>query len=370
MLKDEKKVKKPYRGFNTGYYFRNSRREITEINIASLKTASVGGFFILLFFIFITPYIIHEWVMTREYWIMLPMFAAFAIFIFIYDKSGGKNYYVVQSVCIFYYISVLAHLIALGIVPYPDGPEVFISCFFVLMPVIFIMQPWIITSIVLVTAITFSALAIRYKTELSVTHDIFSVLIGAAFCMCAMLITYKLRINDFMSREKYKRLSQTDLLTGLLNKRSYEASCQRKMKERDGEITAALFVFDVDDFKIINDTFGHVAGDNVLEMIGKILQGIFRADDLVGRIGGDEFSAYIHVNGTADKVIAEKAESILSQVRESTRKAFKIEVTVSIGVCATGNPEVDFKEMYLNADRALYSVKQTTHDGWKKYSMK
>ena len=246
------------------------------------------------------------------------------------------------------------------------------GCFFVLMPVLFIVRPWQMSAIMFIFTAGYSLLAYQLKDPYVAGHDVFTILVGLVFGHAAMLITFKLRVNDYLSREKYKRLSRTDLLTGLLNKRSYEASCQHCMRERAETETGALFVFDVDDFKIINDTFGHVTGDNVLEMIGNILKGIFRSSDLAGRIGGDEFSAYIKIADTADAetIISEKAEQILSQVRESTRKAFKIEVTVSIGVCATKNPEIEYKEMYLNADRALYAVKKSTHDGWKMYNMK
>lgn len=374
MLKDEekasKKIRRYIRDFGTGYYFRNSRREIAKINLASLKAASLGGLLLLLMFLFMYPYIVPGWEITFEYKIMIPVFVMFTAFSFIYDKLGYKNYYVIQGACILYYIVILANLIIISVFPYPDNPEYFISCFFVLIPIIFIVQPWIITTIVTAAAVAFLALAINFKSEACIYHDILSVLAGAVLSMCAMLMTFKLRISGFMSREKYKRLSRTDLMTGLLNKRSYEASCQRKMKERGGDVTGVLFVFDIDDFKIINDTFGHVAGDNVLEMIGKILRGIFREEDLIGRIGGDEFSIYINIKGPPDEIIREKAEAILTQVREKTRKAFKIEVTVSIGICATNNAEVEYREMYLNADRALYVVKQTTHDGWKQYTMK
>lgn len=353
-------------------YFRDSRDEICRINITSMKIAGYGGLLSLLGFIIITPLLFPTWSPSLDYWIMMPIFGAFGVFASIYSRREQQNYYIIQGACLLYYVLTLICLANVGVLSDTNRYELFVGCFFVLMPIIFIGRPWIITLLMLLFTAVYSVLAFKLKEHYVASHDVFTLLVGLVFGHAAMYITFRLRINDFLSREKYKRLSQTDLLTGLLNKKSYESRCQHSLKTRPEEDTGALFVFDVDDFKIINDTFGHVAGDNVLEMIGEILKGIFRADDLVGRIGGDEFSAYISVPMTADAqdIIEEKAEQILSQVRENTRKAFKIEVTVSIGVCATKNPEIEYREMYLNADRALYGVKQSTHDGWKMYKMK
>ena len=353
-------------------YFRDSRGDIISINLASMKTAGYGGLVMLLAFVLVTPRIFSDWHPAVEYWIMAPVLGAFGVFASVYGRVKRQNYYVVQAACLLFYLSVLFCFGNIGLAPSPHRYELFVGCFFVIMPVLFIVRPWQMSAIMFAFTAVYSLLAYQLKDSYIAGHDVFSILVGLVFGHAAMLITVKLRVNDFLSREKYKRLSRTDLLTGLLNKRSYEASSQLSMRERLETETGALFVFDVDDFKMINDTFGHVTGDNVLEMIGRILKGIFRASDLVGRIGGDEFSAYIKVADTADAetIIAEKAEQILAQVRENTRKAFKIEVTVSIGVCATKNPEIEYREMYLNADRALYAVKQSTHDGWKMYKMK
>lgn len=372
-MKPEKK-KAPGRleeaNFFLKQYFRHSRDEIIKINIASMKTAGYGGLLVLLAFIIITPYIFDFWEASPEYWLMVPVFGVFGIFASIYEKRDHRSYYAVQAVCILFYISALACFANIGLSPAPNRYEVFVGCFFVMMPVVFIVRPWIMSAIMCCFTVSYALLAYQLKDPFIAGYDVFTALVGLVFGHIAMFIIFKLRINDFLSREKYKRLSRTDLLTGLLNKRSYEVSCQQSMRERLETETGALFVFDVDDFKIINDTFGHVSGDNVLEMIGAILKKVFRAGDLVGRIGGDEFSAYIKVAepAEADAIIREKAEQVLSQVREGTRKAFKIEVTVSIGVCASKNSGVEYREMYLNADRALYAVKQTTHDGWKLYN--
>ncbi len=351
-------------------YFRGSRVEIAEINLASLKTVSVGSIITLLCLIFITPLIFPTWSATWHYWILLPVFAVFTAVSFIYSRIEKQNYFLIQALCLLYCVTTLLGFFNIGLADVRGRYEMFIGCFYILMTVVFVLRPWMMTLIMAISGVAYALLAVRLKEANIAARDIFSIIVGAIFAHAAMLVIFKLRINDFFSREKYKRLSRTDLLTGLLNKRSYESSCQRSMRERLDEETGALFVFDVDDFKIINDTFGHVTGDNVLEMIGTILKGIFRSGDLVGRIGGDEFSAYIKVNGEPERIIAEKAEQILSQVRENTRKAFKIEVTVSIGVCATKNREIEYREMYLNADRALYAVKKSTHDGWKMYSLK
>ena len=130
--------------------------------------------------------------------------------------------------------------------------------------------------------------------------------------------------------------------------------------------TTAMLLFDADQFKTINDQYGHETGDRVLQKITATLQNNFRSDDYVCRIGGDEFVVFMaHVSGDKRQLIENKVKQIN---RDLSAGADGLPpVTLSVGV--SFNPEGnDSKEMFRQADIALYYVKDHGRDGVSFYT--
>jgi diguanylate cyclase (GGDEF)-like protein len=116
-------------------------------------------------------------------------------------------------------------------------------------------------------------------------------------------------------------------------------------------------MLDVDDFKSINDTWGHPAGDAVLVAVALRIQAAIRAEDLVGRLGGDEFLVLL-VAGSPETVllVGERAREALAATPIALPDGTEVSVTISVG-CASargGSPE----ELIARSDRALYQAKQ------------
>ena len=149
-----------------------------------------------------------------------------------------------------------------------------------------------------------------------------------------------------------------DALTGLLNRPSFEARVTKLIEEAKdiGGALALLFV-DLDRFKFVNDTFGHVVGDQLLIAIARVLMGHVREDDLVARQGGDEF--VVALAGVRD---AESAAAIASKLVQLLGAPFKIEgklltVSASIGVSLYPRDGEDVQAIIQSADAAMYAVK-------------
>ena len=100
------------------------------------------------------------------------------------------------------------------------------------------------------------------------------------------------RGKELLLEELLRRASK-DALSGLLNRATMERSIKERLKAMEPEETCALFIVDLDNFKQINDTLGHRAGDQAIRQAGRILSGLFHASDVVGRLGGDEFVVLI-----------------------------------------------------------------------------
>lgn len=166
-------------------------------------------------------------------------------------------------------------------------------------------------------------------------------------------ITRERRIQDEMEL----KLKQDDL-TGLLNKSTTKSEIEAFLK-KNVRGTHALMLIDVDNFKGINDTLGHMFGDNVLITIAKKIQDLFRATDIVGRIGGDEFMVFMkHTDYYQAKF---KAENICKNVRQTYHGGGQeeVEVSCSVGVAIVGTVKESYSSLFSKADMAMYQAKES-----------
>jgi len=160
-------------------------------------------------------------------------------------------------------------------------------------------------------------------------------------------------------RDRQQVLALTDELTGLLNRRSMDAELVRLAEsERTPGTVLALLLVDLDDFKGINDSFGHPCGDAVLRAVAGILRSSVRPEDLPCRIGGDEFAVVFP--SVRPDLARSRAEEICRRVADGPFEvrgvAKKIQVSASLGG-AFFEPVEPLAEFFARADRALYESK-------------
>ncbi len=174
---------------------------------------------------------------------------------------------------------------------------------------------------------------------------------------------YVLQVEDISDRKQtereLRRLADHDSLTGLLNRRGFMEGLRRELRrmERKGEY-GALLLLDLDNFKLVNDTGGHLVGDQVLCATADVLRRRLRATDVIGRLGGDEFAALV-LNVTArqaNEIAAETTETLRTMTVSAGQ--LTVQVAASIGVVAIEELREDSEEDLLAAaDRAMYRVK-------------
>ena len=150
-----------------------------------------------------------------------------------------------------------------------------------------------------------------------------------------------------------------DALTGLTNRAYAEQVIMEGMKEHP-EDAILLLIIDVDDFKTINDTYGHQFGDKVLQAIGQHLQGAVRSEDIVARVGGDEFLVCVKCNTIPEPLIERVCNAINSPVGDLT-------VSTSMGGVHGCLKDASYEQLFFCADDALYSVKETKKGGFRIY---
>ena len=156
-------------------------------------------------------------------------------------------------------------------------------------------------------------------------------------------------------------LSEIDPLTSVFNKETTQKLIDQKLKNHEH---FCFLILDVDDFKSVNDNYGHAVGDKVLKNLSDLFKNHFRQTDIVGRIGGDEFIILIE-----DEIIAEsRIQSLLKKVNELKIEELQdFKLSISVGMAFAPSNGTTFMELYRHADHALYQTKRTGKNDYKIY---
>jgi diguanylate cyclase (GGDEF)-like protein len=178
----------------------------------------------------------------------------------------------------------------------------------------------------------------------------FALIVAGSF---AFLLMHKERAD-----EETSRLATTDPLTGVFNRRTFiELAEQELARARRAGTTLSLMMLDLDHFKKVNDTYGHLTGDEVLVSFTRLVKDCVRRGDLVVRYGGEEFCVLLP--GTALPAAAALAERIRATAAATDLTAKPFRITVSIGLTAyAGDVETTVGELLARADEALYRAKE------------
>jgi len=160
------------------------------------------------------------------------------------------------------------------------------------------------------------------------------------------------------SRDNLRQLALTDELTGVANRRCFVESVEAELHRcRRHNYQVAYMILDLDHFKGINDSFGHQAGDLVLQHVAKLVKKMLRDYDIFGRIGGEEFAVFLGQTQMEEVLIV--AERIREAIADNPmcHKGMCIMLTTSIGITLCNSAEHAYLDLYSQADQALYQAK-------------
>lgn len=182
--------------------------------------------------------------------------------------------------------------------------------------------------------------------------------LGIIFPMIKRSRAERATMNDLA--QSLEMQASTDALTGLFNRRHFEQTLARFFEEfRDSEDALGLLIFDLDHFKQINDTHGHDAGDMVLKEVALRLKAITRENDVVARIGGEEFAVITpHVGQGQLVAVAERYRSMISSLKVDIGSVI-LRPTISVGVATNAGDIDDAQYLFKAADRKLYEAKRS-----------
>lgn len=159
-------------------------------------------------------------------------------------------------------------------------------------------------------------------------------------------------VEDIENERSLRQKAEYDGVTGLINRATAEELIQQALEDSDLRSQYVCAVMDIDNFKGVNDCYGHLQGDELLREFGNLLRDYSRSSDIVGRIGGDEF-VILYKDITLDSAIRK-----LTRLEEHVRNLSPFHFSVSIGVAAVGAEDKTYQDIVGKADQALYQAKR------------
>ena len=255
-------------------------------------------------------------------------------------------------------VGAFVGIAAVGVIDYVTGPRITFSLFY-LVPVA--VAAWLSETVIAVAASALAAV-VWLCAEVGTSRVDSSMLVYAwNFCtrllfllLVALLLS---RLHQMLTRER--DLSRTDALTGLLNARAFRevADAEMARAKRYAQPLSLAFI-DIDDFKHLNDSRGHGAGDRLLKCVGGAIRANLRSSDVVARQGGDEFVVLLPLSGEeAARATVEKLGARVSEATVQEEWPF----TLSIGVitCKPGEPAGTVDAVLEAADCLMYEAKSS-----------
>ena len=234
---------------------------------------------------------------------------------------------------------------------------------------------WAINLWLVVGAVKLTVPAARVRTLMltreAVTTDTVVTCLAAlvAFGLCFSLAVLIVAVPVVLMQKRFLMHSQlvaearTDAKTGLLNAAAWHRESATELSRAQGHYSpASAAIIDIDHFKAVNDTYGHLAGDRVLRVVADRFKAQLREGDLIGRFGGEEFAILLpRTTGSEAKRVAERLRGHIAHapiaVSDGRDESILVSITVSVGVAELASARRDLDELLAAADAALYRAK-------------
>ncbi len=337
-------------------YTKENEETIADINCKSVKMGSAVYLFLLVVYFLCAHTFFPEYNTDLFYFSAIMIQIVVELFL-LSDVVHLLSAKWKNRVCMLFQLYVIGVITYISIFPREiEQPAVYFAPMVLTFAAVLIF-PWTTTvGLALIEVFVFVFITGLVKTpEIHMLNAFASLMTMAVVSICSYVLC-KLRINDNNSKYQLEELCAVDKLTGLNNKSTCELLCKSYLLENPiGNCT--LMMIDFDNFKNVNDSFGHKQGDAVLQEFGKILKRAARESDVVGRVGGDEF--LLLYKGCSDyNLIRERAMYIIRSTHEIMSDILSYEFTCSIGIAVQDGEEYTYEKLVSKADVALYEAKK------------
>ena len=335
-------------------YFDKCSDEIDKSNLFMLRRVCMYTSLIIIGMMALSYILVPGFKITAGHF---TMFFVLGMYLLInsYTRRKSITGFRAKVICLSYYTLMCAAFIALDI-SFAERPIIWLPIAIMVFPVIYIDRLYLYGFEETVAACIYLFLSYQRKEYTHFVWDLYMIIGSYAVSLIIGRIILGVRSKEGLALEEVRRFSQMDKLTNVLNKGALIAEIESYLKRRDDTSYCAMCIFDVDDFKQVNDGIGHGAGDALLEHIGELLLKNFRPTDIIGRFGGDEFVVFMP-NMREISLVEYRCKSLqmmLSNYMIEDNGPF----TLSIGAIVDVGDH-SWEEMLRMADDALYKSKMS-----------
>ena len=344
-------------------YLSKGKRAIAKHNITVLCMMSAWAFCLTLVFMVVAFALFPGWRPSVSHIAFLPVSAIYFLVGMLFNAKV-KSPRMISALCFSFNVVVAISVILVDIYSHPET----FACF---MPVAIIALSggfFYSTKVSNIFNISFAAVYIfcdmmhKVDYEYIWPFDVFMAIVGVFIAAGVGTHFRSIQIVNFESKMKYKNLSMRDpLLENIFNKRGYEDAIDNYLVSNNPNVRCAFIVLDLNNFKHINDNYGHDMGDNILRCMSSTLLSLFRDSDIIGRFGGDEF--IVLADGMCDdETVEKKCLYIAELIGRKAQEAGAIKVFSSLGAVLCDGQNVEFERLFQIADEAMYEAKEMGRD--------
>ena len=289
---------------------------------------------------------------NRFFYMLALIYSIFACSLFFILKKDS----LIAQLIIYLSISLLFIFSCLITQNKPDIPATTFIALLLIAPMFMIDKPFFMTFELIAASALFLVWMYYVKPYEIWEMDMVNVAIFTVVAVILNIIANSIRIKEFVLTRKINIQKDTDELTGLKNKGALKRDINAFLDD-ESTYKGIMMLMDVDQFKLINDTYGHDVGDLVIARLGNILKDKFVNGEITGRFGGDEFIIFIQDNDDQE-FARETAEAIVKSASEIDVLPDKgKKVNVSIGITIYKRYENNYSELFKKADVAMYKSK-------------
>lgn len=341
---------------DTVYFIMEYKAEIASRSLIKLQRlvyffAAVYLLFMVYAYVMVKSFVLHP----QYFLVPLYLITAWKIADLLRGHDVEKIFQEVRIFAFVFFIGLSVLVVYIDAITYVSSPVI-------LVPILILVIPAFYTDYLIALIILEAAIFIVFLVLSGLIRGIASLPEGSCLCLVAASIamySYWVILCEYTNNAFDKRVlkdeGSKDLLTGLLNKVSFEREVKAYLSSRLEDGKGVLMIIDFDNFKRVNDNYGHLIGDEVLKKFGAILKKNFRDSDFIGRIGGDEFMVLMTGN-VPDEIVDMRCGNIEREL-QTTQIGEAGGFSCSIGV-AIDRSRFNFDELYLFADDALYEAKE------------
>lgn len=339
-----------------GAYYQAEMPKILDENVSNIRVACKVTLVLVVLLWWVAGMVVPGWSPTCAHAGLLIAMVALLVIGFALEGRPGRSVPLETAYCLLAQVTFLFFALMLDTVCSAGAPSAFMQPICMGVTALIALPFGVPVIVAAIFEGLYLALSLMAHAPGSAFYEVFSAATGLGATIAVSQIVTNLRVCDYEARSRFEKLSMVDSLTGILNRGALVSSIRARIERDSPVVSGALMMFDLDDFKRVNDEHGHSVGDDVLRGLGDILRSQFRSTDLVGRFGGDEFIVY--APGMSDaRGARRKAEEVLSRMRGLGARVTGRPVTCSVGVVVADRAPVVYEELFSRADSALYESK-------------